>query len=468
MANVGNIQRLIVEPVGPRYAALSLFHIESGVDAVSFIKEIFPSIYSGFAPPGDQPETSLGLLLSWSALEKLMAGRSALSLTAGKNELGRFFTDPTERPDSPGLARSLGFAGPSAPEHWWGGAFKSSAIEIAILSGHTSLEARSKAIEYLRSLATRSGLSPLEIPHIGGGLLQGERPADGILHFGYRDGISRLDIDWSDTGTSQGSIDKREFILGYPNDKYPTMPTQPGPWQDFAREGCFTALTWIYQDVATFNGWLAREAVRLQGAGGIDQPEEWLAAQLMGRWRRGAPLIKASATEPVGLDLDNDFGYIGDPSGRACPLSAHIRVVNPRDQPLTDANKSRFPGGTPRLIRRGFSYGPRLNGLVDDGMDRGIVGVFAGARINEQLYTILRWMQKTDFSEAFAQAQGGFRLQDSLMGTRSMDGANSRVIFRSPTNARFQVTLQQFIRFKGVAVMLAPSLSAIRHIAGEQ
>ena len=71
----------------------------------------------------------------------------------------------------------------------------------------------------------------------------------------------------------------------------------------------------------------------------------------------------------------------------------------------------RFPRGTPRLIRRGFSYGPPLAGAVEDGVDRGLVGLFCFARVNEQFYTVMRWLQKTDFSDTFKTTPDGLKLE---------------------------------------------------------
>ena len=73
---------------------------------------------------------------------------------------------------------------------------------------------------------------------------------------------------------------------------------------------------------------------------------------------------------------------------------SYPEIVNSRDQGLTFPNRVRFPGGpggvVPRLIRRGFSYGEPLQTVEDDLQDRGLVGFFFRARVNEQFYTILR------------------------------------------------------------------------------
>jgi deferrochelatase/peroxidase EfeB len=242
------------------------------------------------------------------------------------------------------------------------------------------------------------------------------------------------------------------------------MPNKAGPWQDFARGGSFCGLAWIQQDVAAFNTFLHENASKVAPYSGTQNAEEWLAAKLMGRWRDGSPIAKFPDRPPAQAALDNDFGYSDDPGGMKCPVAAHIRVANSRDQPLTDPNKSRFPNGPPRLMRRGFSYGPRLEGLEDDGRSRGVVGMFFFARVNAQFYTVLRWINQTSFSDRFRDIPGGFDLQDSLLGNRVKDRRvkDRRCYVPLPGGVSIQLQLPRFIRYRGVVVLFAPSIAALR------
>ena len=61
----------------------------------------------------------------------------------------------------------------------------------------------------------------------------------------------------------------REFVLGYPTDDYTTTPYAAGAWRDFARDGSFACLTWIYQDVAAFEAFLSRYAAVLVAVGTV-------------------------------------------------------------------------------------------------------------------------------------------------------------------------------------------------------
>ena len=85
----------------------------------------------------------------------------------------------------------------------------------------------------------------------------------------------------------------------------------------------------------------------------------------------GTPLA-LSPDRPDPTRVNQDFSFAGDTDGRRCPFSAHIRVVNPRDQPLSP----RVTGGVPHLLRRGSSYGPEWVPGRNDAADRGLLGLF--------------------------------------------------------------------------------------------
>ncbi|HUU25936.1 MAG TPA: hypothetical protein VMW68_10290 [Methyloceanibacter sp.] len=363
------------------------------------------------------------------------------------------------------MAEQLGFVGDSSPETWWDAKFGSDAIDFAIYASFESPQQQAEVLERLRQSARRCGVQELEVESFPERALSGYRPSDGRLHFGYRDGVTSVPVDWEDAGTP-GTANIRELVVGYPSDDYPTAPMKAGAWQDFARDGSFAGLTWIHQKAAAFNSFLKEKAAQVAPQMPALHREEWLAAKLMGRWRDGSPLAKFPDAPPPTPQLDNDFDYSSDPLGARTPLVSHIRVANSRDQPMTFPNRVRFPGGPPRLIRRGFSYGPRLDGTVDDGKDRGLVGLFYFARVNEQFYTVLRWIQETGFSPAFRTGKNGLRAQDALMGNRSFPKANTQ--FSAPKAGEpLALQLADFIRYKGVAVLFAPSIRALAILSAD-
>jgi hypothetical protein len=97
-----------------------------------------------------------------------------------------------------------------------------------------------------------------------------------------------------------------------------------------------------------------------------------LKAKMMGRYADGTPLISPAKH-------DNGFDYAQDPAGTQCPLHAHIRRANPRTS------------ATPRITRRGFSYGKRYEEAPLD-TDRGMVFMAYCASLADQFEIIQQWM----------------------------------------------------------------------------
>jgi deferrochelatase/peroxidase EfeB len=387
MPNLGNIQAIVAKSSPKPLITVLLFKLGAADGAKSFLREWIVNTPAGAASNvGGQP--AFYFLFSWNGLEVLLRDHAQLDVAQGRRQFETFFVDPVQAPDGPAVAEQLGFLGASAPERWWDRKFTSRDIDLAVYASFDTSEQKSENLDRLRQSAARHGLQELKLPTFADSALSGQRPADGRLHFGYRDGVTSPTIDWDDT-RGAGTVNFREFVVGYPNEDYPTAPQRAGAWQDFARDGSYAALAWIHQDVAGFNQFLRTNAPATAPHVAPDQAEEWLAAKLMGRWRDGSPLSKYPDLPPQPPQLDDNFGYADDPAGIKCPLMSHIRVANLRDQPMKFANRVRFPGGPPRLLRRGFSYGPSLHGVQDDGLDRGLVGLFFFARVNEQFYTVL-------------------------------------------------------------------------------
>lgn len=76
----------------------------------------------------------------------------------------------------------------------------------------------------------------------------------------------------------------------------------------------------------------------------------------------------------------NGFAYDSDPTGAKTPLQCHIRRTNPRE------------GDTPRIVRRGYSYGPYLDDDPSADVDRGLMFIAYNANIAEQFEVIQRWI----------------------------------------------------------------------------
>ena len=124
---------------------------------------------------------------------------------------------------------------------------------------------------------------------------------------------------------------------------------------------------------------------------------------------------------------NNDFVYGDDPRGFKCPAGAHARRANPRDA-LDDEGS--VDVRLHRMIRRGTSYGPMLpDGVLDDdGADRGIMFVFAGAHLGRQFeFVKTQWLNDGIFIGAPAE-------KDPLVGAN--DGAGTFTIPQRPIRRR--------------------------------
>ncbi|MGO6883251.1 hypothetical protein ELI36_37485 [Rhizobium ruizarguesonis] len=463
MVDLANLQSLITRRSGKPLYAVLLLQLGATAKAGSFIGELLPQIASGDTSEV-VGESTINLFLSWRAITILVEGHQDLDPSVGRRQFDPFFSDIRQGPGSIAMADQLGFTGLSSPERWWSN-FKTEDIDFAVYLGCDNDQQRRATIARVRDLARAADILELAVPTFPDRVITGYTPSGGRLHFGYRDGITTPDVDWEDRARV-GAVNLREFVMGYPTQDFPTTPYPAGPWREFARDGSFACLTWIEQDVSGFEAFLSQYAPILAPSFPKVDPKEWLAAQIMGRWRDGSPLVRYSSQPPLVPDLDNNFGYADDSSGARCPLGAHIRVAYSRDQPLSFANKSRFPKGPPRLIRRGFSYGPPVEDptAIDD-QDRGLFGIFLCARVNEQFYTVLRWMQQTEFSDVFDDVQPGRSGQDMLTGTRLPGGGNrtpdSEVEIALAETA-VSISLKSFIRHRGAAVLFVPSITALQ------
>ncbi len=128
------------------------------------------------------------------------------------------------------------------------------------------------------------------------------------------------------------------------------------------------------------------------------------AALLVGRWASGTPVAR-SPDKDIGITGEglNYFSFAdkqtpalpndtapnsADPDGLLCPLAAHIRKVNPRDQATDLGFAERTP---PRsILRRGITYAARSD-------DKGLLFVAYQSSIVDQFeFLMTRWVSKPD------------------------------------------------------------------------
>jgi Dyp-type peroxidase family len=217
------------------------------------------------------------------------------------------------------------------------------------------------------------------------------------------------------------------FLFGYGRQKgddsrtYDSAAQAKGP--AWAKDGSLLVYRRLRQDPGEFSKFVAATAKALaKKYPGTAPGKDRLAALLVGRWPSGTPVAR-SPDKDIKLTGDpaNYFLYAdkptpalpgdkasnpADPDGRICPLAAHIRKVNPRDQATDLGFAERTP---PRsLLRRGITY------TANSG-DKGLIFVAYQSSIIDQFEFLMRhWVNKPNTPQNRAGhdpilAQGGGR-----------------------------------------------------------
>jgi deferrochelatase/peroxidase EfeB len=196
----------------------------------------------------------------------------------------------------------------------------------------------------------------------------------------------------------------------------------------------------------------------------------------------------------VGHDLDdvwgNQFTYVQDPDGLACPFGAHIRRANPRNADLPPRARGLwrwalrtlgFGNRSPRedlvastrfhrLLRRGREYGTEL--LQDEALKpasapgsdaRGLRFACLNANILRQFeFVQTAWLENSIFDGLSEET-------DPLMGNRRplMSGRRTDTFSIPQENGlRRRVTgLPRFVTMRGGAYFFLPGIRALRYIA---
>ena len=180
------------------------------------------------------------------------------------------------------------------------------------------------------------------------------------------------------------------------------------------RNGTYVVFRKLHTRVAAYRQYL-RAAGREPRRGGAARRQDGRPLAE----RRSARASRPSATTPSSAPTrtaTTTSSYGDDPRGFKCPAGSHARRANPRD--ALDHEGS-VDVRLHRMIRRGTSYGPMLpeGVLDDDGVDRGIIFVFAGAHLHRQFeFVKTQWLNDGIFIGAPAE-------KDPLVG--SNDGSGS-------------------------------------------
>ena len=380
-------------------------------------------------------ETSITVAFTYHGLEALGVPQSSLDTFA-----------PEFRDGMAARAAQLGDVGPNDPVHWER-PLGTSEVHVAVAALSPDVERHQVAAE--RARRTHEELSGVELVW----RQDCYQLPTGRTSFGFKDGIGQPSVEGSGREPSnpgERPLKAGEIILGYP-DETGQLPPMPTP-EELGRNGTYVVFRKLHTRVAAYRQFLRdRASSRAE--------EELLGAKMVGRWQSGAPLAITPSVDDPALGEDsqrnNDFLYGDDPRGLKCPLGAHARRANPRDAFDDDGSVS---VRLHRMIRRGTSYGPMLpeGVLEDDGMDRGIVFVFAGAHPGRQFeFVKTQWLNDGIFIGAPTE-------KDPLVGPN--DESGTFTIPDRPIRRRLH-DIPPFVITRGGEYCFAPGLRAMRWLA---
>ncbi|GAA3569470.1 peroxidase [Microlunatus spumicola] len=323
-------------------------------------------------------------------------------------------------------------------------------------------------------------------------------PVHGHEHFGYADGVSQPGVRGTtpdgailtpsvdaDDRPDQGALGQDllwpgEFVFGYPGQdpqlgdagadfaKQGAVVAPPVPFMD---QGAFLVFRRLAQKVPEFDAsvrTLARQTT------GVDTASaELLGAQLVGRWKSGAPLVLSPVKDDLSLaegsPRDNDFEFGDDREGVRCPWAAHVRKAYPRDDVRhsttpteTEVAQAEAFTQTRRMMRRGISFGPELSHAEalsgHTTQQRGLLFLCYVTSVAEQFEFVQQaWVDAPDFSQVGSGV-------DPIIGqphTGTLPFLGAAPFSEDPTN-KPQLAVPHFVTMEGGDYFFAPGLDAIQ------
>jgi len=349
-----------------------------------------------------------------------------------------------------------------------------------------------------------SGLEIMAPPQHGATL---PAPLTGHEHFGFKDGISQPAIRGLASTDPLDFVDERrlaasdpnfelfaepgrplvwpgQFLLGYQrqNRLELTKPSPPFqvkvPWQ---RNGSFLVYRRLQQKTHLFWRFCTAQATRLTAELGHQVSAIDFATLLVGRWPSGAPLARTpTADDPALADDDNannDFRFAqdtprvtlasgdiadsafpaakADPNGLRCPFAAHIRKVNPRDDPSDTSGERKTK--IHLTLRRGIPYGAASavpQPLDDDHVDRGLLFMSYQASLDAQFEFVTKtWVNRANAPHDSDPKTG----HDPIIGNDP-----NGVFVRLPINDdQIDLPDERWVVMTGGGYFFTPSISAL-------
>lgn len=467
-ADLSGVQSLVLRPpCGPSVAHL-LMRVAPGQGGLALrllqrlLEDTDLSTGAQRPRPG-QVQCSLGF--TWRGLQQLNLPDAYLQALA---RLAPAFTQ-----GAPLRAARLGDSGASAPRHWH--------PDFALDAAHVLLTLHGPDVALTRLLdrfasnadaAAREAQAPRALSWATAwrGQRLGAPPGrhGQWVHFGYRDGLTAVGpvsvpVPQARPQLYQAHADG-EFLLGHADDTGANRFALPGATAQlraFFRDSSFGVFRPLRQDVDGFETFLHDKQQQLERHVSNLHPE-WLRAQLCGRWPGGAALrpgAQAPGTDTPGpAELAPDFG--NDRDGRGCPFGAHVRRMNP--DPAQTAGARLRP-----LIRRGTPWGPALWHDADPAAERGLLGLFFCASLEDQFEHLLgEWANRMPLGAA-AGSEGLAAAKDPLIGQH--ENPQAALAITLPDGTRWHLDgLQPWTRCLGTAYAWHPGAHALQQLLSQQ
>ena len=473
LLEVDDIQGIILFGYGRlRSACYLLLEITDRSAARAWLSTL-PLLSAQFNP--DTTDRAVNVAFTPAGLSRLGVGAELMSDFAGEFMQGMTGTSHRQR--------ILGDVGDGSPDGWnWGGPRNPQPHVLLMLYGRDD-GVLAAVLSEQESAFARAGLTRIA-------KLDTNWLPKGREHFGFRDGVSRTDIDGFHTDARpENTTAAGEFILGYRNaygqftqrplvrpDQDPGGLLQPAPddpaERDLGMNGSYLVFRQLRQHVGAFWKYVGEQAKRIPG---VLDPNATvrLASKMIGRWPSGTPLVRAPNVDDPALCDENDFFYYrgNDPQGLKCPIGAHIRRANPRDalDPEPGSDRSIEVGKRHRVLRRGRTYGPPVAEAMEipdiiaageTGGDRGLHFICFNTQIGRQFEFIqYTWLNNPKFD-------GLYEDDDPLVGDRGGSHGKPGGTFTVQAEpVRTRVTgMPRFTQVLGGGYFFMPGIRAVRFL----
>jgi Dyp-type peroxidase family len=440
------IQGLVLREYEMGFAKYLFYGWNSPDQGRRWLKTLLSQGITFCAPwPSHAPEHALNVALTFQGLKALGLAPASLATFPEEFRLGMA-----------GRATILGDYDKSAPSRWEEG-WRSSIHAVVLIHG-TQPGRRDGLASTVAKVLNGTGATML--------FEQDARELDGGKeHFGFKDGISQpwvnaagvqdhptADVKGGGKWTAAGwqPLKAGEFVLGYEDESGPVqnLPSPVG----LGRNGSYLVVRKLGKDVEQFHLFMKEQAERLWP--GDRDADKRLAALMMGRWQDGTPVDKAGTA--------NDFHYDDDPSGARCPLGAHIRRTNLREDTGTEGS---LGSHRHRIIRRGLHYEDSKSGT----RDRGSMFIAACASISRQFEFLQQfWVNDGEFLGLDRDERDPIIGVNRDVRDRGEDGSHperKRKFAMSGKLVPFVFDLPEFVTVRGGEYFFAPGRTALDGLA---